>query len=367
MPEDEPTVDLTLWRTFGMTEVMPGRPDEWVTSHAAGPQAGDEVALALGRVPNKLLQAVTEWGAQTPSRLGARSDHRINRQQSQERYEASYAEADTPHFDEPYPMALTVSLKRRLTAPPLLADDLHWAEESPWLMKALGRFEETGNTYLDAVIPYLITPMWPMNFGRLLYGERRAFCTSPGRPAFMTPRFTLSVADWGAQVTRVGGWSALPTGELAAALADLPSGRRAGPLTAAPAGCFLLAAAEQDPVRQFVFAFAGLDMLANAVASKRRERLVTALERLDEQLPATQLLSPEAGRDRGLPFKIAAMVYLYSPNSTGDDIAEATRLTTLRNELFHSSRADEDFRDASITCKEFLRRYLGLVAAREGA
>ena len=366
MPAGDPTVDLTLWRTFGMTEVVPGRPDEWVTSHAAGPQAGDEVALTLGRVPNELLQAVTEWGAQTPSRLGARSGHIVDRQQSHERYEAAYAEADTPHFDEPYPMALTVSLRRRLAAPPGLADDLHWAEERPWLMEALTRFEEAGNIYLDAVIPYLVTPMWPMNFGRLLYGERRAFCTSPGRPAYMTPRFTLSIADWGAQVTRVGGWSALPTDALASALTTLPTGRKAGPLTAAPAECFLLAAAEQDPVRQFVFAFAGLDMLANAVASKRRERLVKALEMLDEQLPAAQLLWPEAGRDRGLPFKIAAMVYLYSPGSTNVDVAQAVRLTKFRNEMFHSSRADEDFRNASITCKEFLRRYLGLVAASDG-
>ncbi len=360
------SVVLSLWRVFGMTDIFHDRPEEWPVVAPAGPVAGDQLRLSLGAVPNDLVRSVTEWSAQGNARLSMRLGHIESREQAQAQYEADLEHADASIFDEPYPMAFTLRLTRGLQVGGSIAHDLYWAEGLPSLSDNVAAFEKVGNSYLDAVIPYLIEPMAPMNFGRLLYAERRAFCTAHERPACLTARFSLSIADWGAQVTRAGGWAAAPTMPLAQALADLPTGSRPGALTSGASEFFMLAVAEEDSLRRFVFAFAGLEHLATQVASKRRARLTQRLVELDEAMPVQELIWPEQQPDRGLRFRLATLIYLYSPVTAAADVAQANELVAFRNKLFHGVNSDTEFRNQSIACKELLRRYLGLVAGAEG-
>lgn len=367
MPEVASTsVVLSLWRVFGMAEVIPERPAEWTVTQSAGPTVGDQLWLSLGAVPNDLVRSVTEWGAQGNTRVSIQVGHIGSREEAQARYEADLEDADASIFDEPYPMALTLRLTREVQVAGPIGNDLHWAEDLPSLTDEVVAFEIVGNSYLDSVVPFLIEPMSPMNFGRLLYGERRAFCTADDRPAFLTPRFSMSIADWGVQVTRAGGWGAAPTLPLAQALAGMPTGSRPGALTSGAAEFFMLAVAEEDSLRRFVFAFAGLEHLATQVASKRRSLLIQQLAELDKAMPVQELIWPDSQPDRGLRFRLAAMIYLYSPQTADVDVAQANELAAFRNKLFHGVNSDNEFRNHSIVCKELLRRYLGLVADVEG-
>lgn len=182
-------------------------------------------------------------------------------------YDRDLPEARTLVFDDPYPSWLSICLSRSMQVVVHEDATVGWAEDEGFL-EALQEFQREGNPYLDASFPRLLSAMWPMNPGRLVYGDPRCLCIAPGRAAFRVPKFTLTVADWGVQMSRQDGWAAAPTAALADALTRLPTGKVDSPLTADACPWFMLANAEQDDLRRFVFAFAGLEVLASQVAKQ---------------------------------------------------------------------------------------------------
>jgi hypothetical protein len=127
----------------------------------------------------------------------------------------------------------------------------------------------------------------------------------------------------------------------------------------------MAALAEEDDVRRFVFAFAGLELLATQAEKYVRPRLVERIAAADPLVPVDQLLFPSSDKDRvwrNLLFRFAAMATVYSPDTAIADVETCRTLATLRNELFHGVEEGE-VQASSIQCRELLRRYLALLAA----
>lgn len=360
---------LQLWRVFGMTDIFADRPERWEEIAEAGPLAGDHMKIVFGEPPVEVIDALTQLDAQGNGLVELQVGHIRSAAELNELYERDLPEARTHVFDEPYPSWLALSLSRSIK--PLAQADwpVGWAADPKSLYAAMARFEAEGNVYLDSTVPRLLSAMGHMNPGRLLYGDRRAFCIAPGRAAIRIPKFTMTIADWGAQVTRAGGWAAAaPMAPLAEALAKLSTSKVDSALTADAAEWFLLATAEQDDLRRFVFAFAGLELLASQVAKHRRSELVGRLTGLDESAPWTELLWPATDDERvnrNLVFKFSLLAYMYSPSTANDDVATCKALMKFRNNLFHGGHSEIEFRENSIICKEMLRRYLAAVACAE--
>ena len=122
--------------------------------------------------------------------------------------------------------------------------------------------------------------------------------------------------------------------------------------------------AEDDDLSRFVFAFAGLELLATQVAKDVRAQLIGKIAATNPELPATEVLwasTDEDRADRNRVFRFAAMALLYSSATANCDVEEFRRLHRTRNQLFHAVDR-QDWRDQSIQCKELLRHYLEVVA-----
>ena len=130
----------------------------------------------------------------------------------------------------------------------------------------------------------------------------------------------------------------------------------------------MLAMAEQDSLRRFVFAFAGLEVLATQVEKRMRPELLRRLSVLDGSAVWAELLWPATDDERAvrnLVFRFAMLAYLYSPSTAADDVSICKQLAKFRNNLFHGGNTEDEFRDRSIICKELLKRYLAAVAGAE--
>jgi len=367
---EHPTVEATLqlWRIFGMTEVFTDRPERWEQVAEAGPMPGDQINIVFGDPPPEIIEALSQIEAQGNGLLELHVGNISTPAELLELYERDIVDARTNVFDEPYPSWLALTISRSIAVSARGDQTVAWAADATSLIAAMTQFEAEGNAYLDSAVPRLLSAMWPMNPGRLVYGDRRALCTAPSRAAFRIPKFTMTIADWGAQVTREGGWAAAPTDALSEALAGLAIEQVDSALTADAAEWFMLAMAEQDDLRRFVFAFAGLEVLASQIGKKRRSELTDHLATLDESAPWLELLWPDTDDERvnrNLVFRFSMLAYLYSPATARNDVGSCKALARFRNNLFHGGHSQTDFRDNSIACKELLRRYLGIVAATE--
>jgi len=143
----------------------------------------------------------------------------------------------------------------------------------------------------------LLGALFP-RLGALRVPGREAWFLVPSRPAWRVPRPRLSVKDSGFHVGRAAGWAAtVPVDELEAALSSLPSGSGAATLgrqTAKAATFFASARAvtEDDDLGRFVYAFAGLELLATQVENHSRDKLLDKLSALDRDVPFRELFWP---------------------------------------------------------------------------
>jgi|NGEPerStandDraft_6_1074524.scaffolds.fasta_scaffold31521_4 hypothetical protein len=376
MPElpvegEQVDAELVLWRAFGLSDVYEDRPlPRWSVEETRGPSDTDRLQVSVGDLPDDLIIAARQWQAQTHNLLEAHVGRPGTVEEQQARYEQQLEAAEPKEFEDPYPSWFTCRLGRplKITAIPGAVTGWVAAETAEEAVTALRTFEEAGNRYLDGVVARTLGPIQPMNLGHLRYPGRRAFLTAPGRAAFRIPRFRMTIKDSGILIGRGGGWKTAPIDAIASTVRSLPSGGAFGARTSGAAEWFVAALAEEDDdMRRFVFAFAGLELLATQAEKHARAELMRRIKEADPTLPVQQLLWPGTDSDRvarNLVFRFAAMASVYSPTTAIDDVNACRALAKNRNDLFHGVEGG-DVRDPSIRCQELLRRYLTLVAAAE--
>lgn len=354
--------EMVLWRVLGCSNDYADRPDAWSTKAQRGPGPDDHVAVHMGELPEELTATLRQWRAQSNGILnqlfgGATFEQRAAR------YVEDLATVELSEFENPYPAWLTIRLSRRVRVRAWQDMTLAWLVEPDVAMAVLEAFDSEAGPYLDGVMAQLFALPPGLNLGAVRYSDRRAFLTAPGRAALRQPRVQMSVNDAGVIVGTP--WATAPVAEIERLVDRLPQGMQAGRLASVPARWLTGALSEEDEIRRFVFAFAGLETLATLAEKHARERLTGRFALADPTLPVKELLWPSKTddfADRNLVFRFAAMAAVYSPSSSAADLAAFTKIAKVRNALFHGSDNSVD-RDRSIACLNLLRRYIGLVAA----
>lgn len=254
-----------------------------------------------------------------------------------QRYEEDLATVQMPELEDPYPSWLSIRLSRPLRVR-ARQRVLGWLVEPEDALKMQSDFDKEGGEYLDGVVAKLFSLPAELNIGLVRYNDRRGFLVAPGRAAMRKPQFEVSINDAGIIVGT--SWASAPTHALETLVERLPKGKPINRFTAVPARWLSSALTEQDDLRRFVFAFAGLEILCTAAEKKARPLLLTRLSGADSALPVKELLWPSKSddfADRNLVFRFAAMASVYSPATTRLDVASFARMNKARNDMFHGS------------------------------
>jgi hypothetical protein len=171
-------------------------------------------------------------------------------------------------------------------------------------------------------------------------------------------------------VGRGGGWASAPTGQISSAINQVPSTKVDYKLIGQPTSWLCAAMAEEDDhLRRFTFAFAGLELLATQTEKANRDALIARMEGLDNCVPIRELFWPGTNEDfalRNIVFRFAALATLYSPDTALEDVKNFRVIAKGRNDFYHGS---EQVITLSLArdCEELLRKYLGLVASAGNA
>jgi hypothetical protein len=357
--------ELVLWRVFGLTEVFRDRPlPFWSVEEVRGPGRTDHLTFFVGDLPENLVSMARQWRAQTSMLLDLLIGNVISPHDRQARYEQELDVVILHEFEKPYANWFTARLSRPLSVEGRVGRVTGWlAGDIESALAKLTAFEGEGNAYLDGAIAHLLAPMQGMRLGQLRF-QGSAYLAAPGRAALRYPQLHASVDGSGVRVERAEGWATTPTGEITNAIRSLPSGRGFNKMVSGPSRWLMAALAEEDEMRRFVLAFAGIELLATQAERTVRSRLIDRIERSDPRLPVDQLLYPATDKDRvwrNLVFRFAAMASVYSPETAVADVEVFRGLAAARNNLFHGSD-ERAMQNSSIQCRDLLRRYLALVA-----
>ncbi len=358
---------MVLWRVFGVSDVFTDRPAAtWLTESKSGPGEGDRLQLTLGELPGDLTQCLRQWRAQASGLLDMLLGQHTSPTQLLTKYEHELAVIELPEFEPRHPQWLTLRLARNVHIRAKPGAIVGWVDADHAYDAALTKFSQDGSTFLDGAVANVVGGAGAqLNIGLLVHGDRRALLTAPGRAATRTPSFQLNSADSGISIIRSEGWAGAPTGSLAAALKELPSGEPISSTLTSPARLFCAARAERtDDFRRFVFAFAGLEVLVTKLEIAARDRLVTRLLEADESLPVTELFWPGTNNDfvvRNVVFRFAAVAAVLSPVTAKADVKLFKSLARARNDVYHG-KDHVITRALSVQSTELLKRYLGLVA-----
>lgn len=300
MDDDEPATEmvdaeLSLWRVAGLGEVYVDRPTPyWALEEQRGPGSGDRLRVSIGDVPEDLVTVLQEWEAQRPILANLHVGNTVAVEGIDSEYLQNLQDVVPQPFRDSYPLWFAMRLSRPVQVPAYTGRAAFWLAVEPDLMAVeFERFEAEGNLFLDEALARMVGAIHPMNFGEMRYLGRSAWVTSRGRASWKQPRFKLSIRDSGVYVTRGGGWAAADVERVAATLRELPAGVKAtsfGKYTAGAGELFAVTLSETDDLRRFVFAFAGLELLASKVEKGYRARLLKDLAADLPALPIAELL-----------------------------------------------------------------------------
>ncbi|HEY2281629.1 MAG TPA: hypothetical protein VGI00_24990 [Streptosporangiaceae bacterium] len=207
----------------------------------------------------------------------------------------------------------------------------------------LMKFANEAGPLLDSAVGWILnSTRVHLNLGRLILGDSRAVLVLPGKAAV---RVVRTVANAHAGTISLSGWDNLPWDDFDRHIAGFisrPQGLDS--LIATPSRWLALASGETDAVRKFLFAFFGLEVLANKYISKHRTALVDELSARIGSVPISELLWPtmpdENAPNRNLVFAFTAMATLVRPDTADRDTQSFREVAKARNSLAHGD-ADE--------------------------
>jgi len=365
------TATLTLWRVFGLADNYNDRPKPYWTADAVVTSSpADSIAVMIGEVPEDLLTTLRQWRAQVRGQLSIFTGQQVTPYQRLQMYHEDLDKVQIREFEDPYVAWLTVCMKRSIEVAFPAEGELDWGANIEAIINALQEFVEQGNPVLDCAVASIIGASEGLNIRRLRFAEKRPYLTAPGKAAITIPNPQLTIQDSGISVGRNDGWAAAPAEQIAAAVSSMaatPITKSISKLIGQPMSWLCSAMGEEeDDLRRFTFAFAGLELLATQVEKNSRQELIGMIEDLNGNLPVVELLWPSTNEDfvwRNLVFRFAVMAAIYSPDTAKADVATFRPIAKARNDMFHGS--DQTItRELSIACEGLLKKYVGTVAVR---
>lgn len=366
------TATLTLWRVFGLSDNFSDRPKPYWTADAAVTSSlTDRIAVMIGDVPDELLTSLRQWRAQIRGQLDMLVGHTVTPEQRLQMYSEDYDKVQLTEFEaDPYVAWLTICVKRSTEISSLGNEEFDWGPDVERIVGAMQRFEGEGNLVLDRAVASVIGASEGLNVRHLRFADKRPLLSAPGKASIMIANPQMSIKDSGVIVGRNDGWAVAPVDRIAAAISSIASTaitKNVSKLIGQPMSWLGSAMGEEeDDLRRFTFAFAGLELLVTQVEKNSRSELIKAIEGLDENLPVTDLLWPSTSDDfvwRNLIFRFAVTAAIYSPSTAKADVAAFKPIARARNDMFQGSEQTIT-REISIACTELLRKYVALVAAR---
>lgn len=365
------TATLTLWRVFGLADDFNDRPKRYWTADAVITSSPtDSIAVMIGEAPEDLLTALRQWRAQARGVLSIITGHSVTPDGRLEMYHEDLSTVQIREFENPYVAWLTVCMKRSIKVALPAEGELDWGANVEAISNALQEFSEQGNPVLDCAVASVVGASEGLNIRHLRFADKRPYLTASGKAAITIPITQMRIQDSGISVGRNDGWATAPTEQIAAAISSIAATsitKNTLKLIGQPMSWLCSAMGEEeDDLRRFTFAFAGLELLATQVEKNSRGELIGMIENLNANLPVIELLWPAANEDfvsRNLVFRFAVMATIYSPGTAKADVATFKPIAKARNDMFHGS--DQTItRELSIACEGLLRKYVGIVAVR---
>lgn len=215
---------------------------------------------------------------------------------------------------------------------------IFWVQDCDALGEALIAFARSSNTLLDRAASWLLSR-----------GLRLTQVPLEGPTVFFEPADASFAAIYPARRSGYGrghvarsGWRDADTSELEALVEDVHAGRDVQPAHVSASRWYFLAKQEEDAMKRFLFAWFGLEVLANAFARSRSKS--------EAHAAATRLLALQPNKfaylarhlERGrrpdtVAFKFGLMAMAMNPDGFESDLGGFLALKVLRDEIAHGS------------------------------
>ncbi len=361
----------SVWRIFGIRRDFADRGDRslQVPIDSVLPD-GSHFSVTIGKIPSPAIDAIRDWRAQLPLALSALFNHEESpsvgaardKWFDQRRQEVNVDDIENVAF----PIFVTMHVGRAVQVLGDARMKVSWVRDDSIDPATFDKIGSTANAYLDLATGKVQASLGRLNLERLIFTHENAYLTADGKAAVSFPTLTANVA---VLITSEAGWDQICI-DFRTSLRKLASS--IAPLDAQlPIASRWLTRAlrEEDTVKQFIFSFIGLEVLARKVAKARRERVSETLKADLDGLPVDELLWPKVGdpdRDpwRNLVFQFAIAAVSLSRGTAADDVRAFRDLVAVRNTLAHGDiqAVSELPANAGI---DLLRRYLALTAAAQ--
>ncbi len=374
-PSEEATevdAELVVFRVFDVNRNFNDRPDNesWTWSRERGPAAGDTTTVTVGDVTSDFIAAVRALQAWRPFVLNQLFGGKY-RDKSPEELEAVIEDllpdedtvvAQRVKLGQTY---ITVTLRRKVR---VLASDgqIHRWLTSIGPLENVSEFVESAGEYLDVTGARLMGPLGrEVAPNSAVYRSNRAFLFAPGRTPMITD-IQLRVGEVTATVFGKG-WKSIDWQPVS----DLLDAPHADARLIKSASRWLWAATDEtnDKLRRFLFAFFGLEILANKCGKQFEQDLIDRLSSELDGAPLNELFWPSL-RDadspwRNLVFRFTVMALWFNPDGATHDVTLFKRLASARNDLAHGAAGDHNIdglpgSEAIVLLRDYLQRVVAL-------
>lgn len=355
---------LCVWRVLGVANDYGDRPVDqspWRSSPATF-DGGLELSVSIGDVPGVVPDALRSWRAHANYLLNDMFGRHYEGMSIEDRRGVlADMEAGIEIGDfKDCPTFVTLEASRPMTLRGDPDARFLWASDDQPTAEHFRTFERIAGEALDALVAWVLPQLGAqLQLASVRLGGERAYVVAPGKAALAAPRVSMTAAGL---VLLGTGWQQLPFGALDDKLRTFAGVFPSLTRHLARAGRWLLLAlAEVDSLRRFLFAYCGLEVLVQQTHVSVRRELVAGLGREQPELPVEHLLWPSVPDDaapfRNLVFKFASLATVVARDSALNDVAAFRAIAKARNDLAHGGADDLDDLPAA-SAIELLRRYI---------
>jgi len=348
------TVDghLCLWRVFELGRDYQERPkDDTSNIELHSPRAAsspDSVNIIIGTFPHRIQESIRQLRARAPYMLNdvfANAYHGMSINEREAVISTLYAETSLDDLNIGDTLYLTIEIRRPTSIE--VNDQFHFlwgAGAAAVEADALNELTEEGAPLLDIIAAWILPTLSRrgLSITRKVWGDDRAILVLPERAAIWMPRLSGSA---NAIAITAGNWRDQNWTDLESALATfIARPTHIDALIQKPSRWLNLAMGETDAVRRFLFAYCGLEVLANKFVAKFRDRIKQTIGDSLPGVPVGELLWPslpdENAPQRNLVFAFAAMATLVKRDGADTDTDLFRRISRARNMLAHGDADD---------------------------